>query len=390
MSACTTPSAERTGSSAADADHATRRQWAGRGRQEANRERLLEPRPRDLVGYRFAERESEGDVDEVDTGRVAHEISHLTARDPRRDLDDRNGAVGVRDQLGKGDPVAQPQYLDRAGSDAFRELELVAVGGRRVDVDPADAEADARRSQTVGERHHLGRATAGDHDPVHLGAFDESLEDALLLGGLRKGGVEVAVEVVVALDPEDTPLTARVCGLQDAGRPDGLERSPALDERADGGERRLRHAVLGERAAHDDLVSHPVRNSRADRRQPEALGHGCDDRNRAVGRDGQGSVDAVATRDLGDRIDVGEVDGLADVCSPQAECIGVAVDGDDADALLARLQDRATLVAPGADEEDGSSPRADASHRAGHGAEAGVEAGMPRVASGRSHSRSNG
>ena len=57
--------------------------------------------------------------------------------------------------------------------------------------------------------------------------------------------------------------------------------------------------------------------------------------------------------DLGDRVDVGEVDRLGDVGDLQPERVGVAVDGDDANALLARLQDRAPLVAPGADEEDG-------------------------------------
>ena len=54
-----------------------------------------------------------------------------------------------------------------------------------------------------------------------------------------------------------------------------------------------------------------------------------------------------------DRVDVGEVDRLGDVGDLQPERVGVAVDRDDADALLARLQDRAALVAPGADEEDG-------------------------------------
>ena len=95
----------------------------------------------------------------------------------------------------------------------------------------------------------------------------------------------------------------------------------------------------------------------------------------------------MATRDLGHGIDVGEVDGLADVCGLKPECVGVAVDGDDTDALLPRLQDRATLVAPGADEEDGL-------HRARMlddvTARPAAEAGTPRVASGRSRSRSSG
>ena len=227
-------------------------------------------------------------------------------------------------------------------------------------MDPADAEADARRPQPVGERHDLGRAAAGDHDPVHLGALDEPLEDALLLGRLRERRVEVAVEVVGALDPEDAALAARVGRLQHRGHAHRVERPPAFDERADGCERRLRHAFLREGAAHHDLVAHPLGDGCADRRQPEALRHGRDDRHGAVGRDGQRAVDAVAARDLGHRVDVGEVDGLADVGDLKPERVGVAVDRDDADALLARLQDRAALVAPGADEEDGLHSGADA------------------------------
>ena len=220
-------------------------------------------------------------------------------------------------------------------------------------MNPADAEPDARRAEAIGERHDLRRAATSDHDPVHLGAFDEPLEDALLLGGLGERRVQMPVEIVLALDPEDASLASRVGGLQDAGNPDRLERASALDERADRCERRLRYALLGERAAHDDLVAHPVGDGRTDRRQSEALRHRGDDRNRAIRRDGQRSVDVVTSRDFRDCIDVGEVDGLTDVGSLEAERVGVPVDRDDTDALFARLQDRAALVAPGADEKDG-------------------------------------
>ena len=57
--------------------------------------------------------------------------------------------------------------------------------------------------------------------------------------------------------------------------------------------------------------------------------------------------------DLGHRVDVGEVDRLRDVGDLKPERVRVAVDGDDPNALVARLHDRAPLVAPGADEEDG-------------------------------------
>ena len=241
------------------------------------------------------------------------EIGHLPSRDPRRHLDDGNGAVGMGDQLREGDPVAEAEHLDGAGGDALRELELIAVRRCRIDVDPADPEADPGRPQAVGERHDLGAAAAGDHDPVHLGALDEPLEDALLLGRLGQRRVEVAVEVVGALDPEDAALAARVGGLQHGGQPTVLERPPAFDEGTHGRKRRLRHTLLGKCAAHHDLVAHPLGDLGPDPRQAQALRHGRDDRDRAVGRHGQRAVDRMAASDVGDRVDVGEVDGLADV-----------------------------------------------------------------------------
>ena len=85
----------------------------------------------------------------------------------------------------------------------------------------------------------------------------------------------------------------------------------------------------------------------------QRLGHGRDDRDGPVGRDGEDAVDGVAAPDLGDRGDIREVDGLARVGDLQAEGVRIAVDCDDSEAELLRPQDRAALVAPGADEEDG-------------------------------------
>ena len=142
-------------------------------------------------------------------------------------------------------------------------------------------------------------------------------------------------------------------GFSTAGSPTVFSARRPSDERSHGSERRLRHAVIRKRAAHHDLVAHPLRHARADRGQAEALGHRRDDGNGAVGGDGQRAVDRVSPGDLGHRVDVGEVDRLRDVGDLKAERVGVAVDGDDANALVARLHDRAPLVAPGADEEDG-------------------------------------
>ena len=124
-------------------------------------------------------------------------------------------------------------------------------------------------------------------------------------------------------------------------------------QRAHRGELRLRDAVLGEPPAHRDLVRHQVRGLPADPGQAEILGDGRHDRDGPVGRDGEDAVDAVAAPDRGYRRGVGEVDDLADVGDPEPRCVRVAVDGDDANAELARALDRATLVPACADEQDG-------------------------------------
>ena len=94
-----------------------------------------------------------------------------------------------------------------------------------------------------------------------------------------------------------------------------------------------------------------MRDGGADRRQPEPLGHGGDDRHRPIRRDRERPVHAVAPRDVLHRVDVGEVDDLGYVGQRQARSRRVAVDRDDPEPALARLHDRAALVASRADEE---------------------------------------
>ena len=121
---------------------------------------------------------------------------------------------------------------------------------------------------------------------------------------------------------------------------------------ADRGEGRLRDPLLREPAAHRDLVRHPVRDLRPDRRQPEALGDGRDDRDGPIGRHRQRTVNSVTARDLFDGRDVREVDHLRDVRHPEPRGVGVPVDGHDPETALLRLQDRASLMSAGADEQD--------------------------------------
>ena len=70
-------------------DDAARGQRARLRGEEPDCERLREPGERDVVGDGLAERLPQRDLDEVDADRVAHEVGHLSARDARRDLDDR-------------------------------------------------------------------------------------------------------------------------------------------------------------------------------------------------------------------------------------------------------------------------------------------------------------
>ena len=96
------------------------------------------------------------------------EVGHLPARDPRRALDDDDAPVACRDQLREARSRPEAERVHGVRGDALRLLELLRRDRRRVDVDPADAEADPRRPQAVGERQRDRLAVARDHDPVHL------------------------------------------------------------------------------------------------------------------------------------------------------------------------------------------------------------------------------
>ena len=283
---------------------------------------------------------------------MTNEVGHLAAGDPCGDLDRGHLSVGRRDELRERDPVPEAERRDGPLGGPLGERELVRVDRRRVDVDPADAEADTRRPQPVGERQEAGLAAACHDDPVHLRAVDERLEDRLACGRLGERRVEMGLEVSGRLDPEETPLAAGVDRLQHGRKPDRGDRSAALGEAADRGERRLRDSLLRQRPPHGDLVGHAVRHLRPDGRQPEPLGHGCDDGNCPVGRDGERAVDLVPPRDLLDGVDVHEVDDLRHVGQGEPGRIRIPVDCDDAEAAVACLGDRAALVAPRADEED--------------------------------------
>ena len=219
---------------------------------------------------------------------------------------------------------------------------------------PPDAEADSRRAQPVRQRQQLDLSVARDRETVQLEPVVERLDNCLAAAGLRQRGVEVRVEIVRRIEPEDAALPARVGGLEHRGQAGRLQCRVLLAQPAQSCERRLRNAALREQAPHRDLVRHQVSGLRADPRQAERLGHSGDDRDRAVRGHGQHAVDFVPASGVGDGLDVGEVDDVPLVGRREAGRVRVAVDGDDAQAELARALDRTPLVPSRADHEDRS------------------------------------
>jgi hypothetical protein len=216
----------------------------------------------------------------------------------------------------------------------------------------SDAEAGVLGPQSVGETHEPGRPTARDDDRVHLRSLDEALEQRLPGGRLRERRMEVRLELSGLVDPEEPALALRVCGLEHCGQTDGVDCRPSLCEIPNGGERGLRQAFLGEGPTHRELVREPVRGVRSERRQAEPLGDSGDDRDRAVLRDGQQRVGAVAPCEALDRVDALDVGHLCDVRVGEPGGGGIVVDGDDAVPELTRVEDRGTLVASRAEQED--------------------------------------
>jgi hypothetical protein len=224
-------------------------------------------------------------------------------------------------------------------------------------VDPADAEADPGRAQPVGERERDRLAVARDHDPVHLGSVDEPLEDRFAGRRHRERFVQVGFDVVERVDAEDAALPARVGRLQHRGHAHLVERAVPLRQLPQRCEAGLRHARLGETAAHRHLVRHQMRRLAADARQPEALGDRRDRRHRAVGRHGEHAVDLQPADRFQHCVGIGVVDDSGDVCLGEPERIGIPVDGGDAQPELLRTLDRAPLVSARADEQDRSQGR---------------------------------
>ena len=94
-----------------------------------------------------------------------------------------------------------------------------------------------------------------------------------------------------------------------------------------------------------------MRRLRPDTGQPEHLRDLGDDGHSAVGGEGHHAASTVTAPNLGDGLDVSEVDDLADIGDGKAGRGIVAVDGDHAGAKLSNALERASLVASGPDEQ---------------------------------------
>ena len=156
------------------------------------------------------------------------------------------------------------------------------------------------------------------------------------------------------IDPEDPALAARVRRLEHRGEADLVGCAPPLRQRPQRREPRLRHALLGEPPPHRDLVRHQVGRLDADPRQPACLRDRGDHRHGAVGGHGQHAVDSARPRRPQARRRRPRSRPRT-ACRPRASpsASGFRSTASDAQPELLRPQDRAPLVAPRADEEDG-------------------------------------
>ncbi len=252
-------------------------------------------------------------------------------------------------------PSRSPSARTDVDRDSLRPLELLGGDRGRVDVHPADAEADSRRPQPVRERQQRRLAPARDHDPVHLDSLDERLDHRFVRRRLRR-----ALPRGRARPPLRSPRGRPPAGRRSrrasstAGSP-GASRAHAAMSSCDANrsERRLRDigSLRGRRASRACASSgarcrfrfQAARVSPPRRRRPAPRGRPRRSRPRPHRCWRATSVTAATSV---------KSTTVGDVGRSQARRLGVPVDRDDAQSLRACVLDRAALVAPGADEED--------------------------------------
>ena len=261
---------------------------------------------------------------------------------------------GAAISCGNAIPVRRPSACTVCTAIALRHRQLLRRDRRRVDVDPPDAEPDARRPHPVGERQQDPLAVARDHDAVHLRAVDVLLEDRLAAsatrrapragdGRRRRATRRGTRRAGLRCRPASAPPGSRLRRPRDASRTSvrtAAKRGCGTPASAS----RRRIAILWVIKC---AVSVPIPG------RPRASAT-------AATTGTARSADTVSTpsickprRRLQHGRDVGEVDDLRDVRLGEPRRVGIPVDGRDAKAELLRPENRAALVAACTDEENG-------------------------------------
>ena len=144
-------------------------------------------------------------------------------------------------------------------------------------------------------------------------------------------------------DPIHAPLAARIDRLQHRRNPDRLQLPPRLDRAAQLGESRLGDPVLVQACTHRRLIGHHPGRRRPDPGQAEPLRDRRRDRNRPIGRDRDDRIDPIATGDIDNASEVGEIDRFSNISRSQAHRLRISIDGNHRVAGRARLPNRGEL-----------------------------------------------
>ena len=222
-------------------------------------------------------------------------------------------------------------------------------------MDPADAEADAGRTQPVRERHER-RLSASRAITIPFSSMPSTNasriasrvgDSAIASSRSRSSSSRLSMRKTARCPPESTGFRPRGTGpLRVRRRRRCCERRPRegrlREARARRATRRIASLCVSRCAVAD-----------ADSRQAELLRDSGDDRDGAVGRDREHAVDPMRRATSSDRVNVREVDDLGDVGREQTWRLARSGRPRRREGRGARVLDRAPLMAPRADEEDG-------------------------------------
>ena len=321
--------------------------WRKRGRHE-------------LVGQLLAERHAQLHLDQVDADRVPHEVGHLPAGDARGALDDDDAAVRRR----RSAAGTRSRSRGRAPARCARRSAPTPRAGRRRP-SPGRRGSSRRRSRCPAGRSR-SESVSVHASPSRAITIPFISVPSTYSSRIASCVGDAASASCRCASMSSTDSTRKIprwppesAGFSTAGKPDLVGGAPPLRELPQRGEPRLRHALPRRAAA----ASRPCASSGAPSRPRSRAGPRASAIAATTGT--ARSAETVSTPSivspaiaLDHRVDVGEVDHEPAVGLGEPERVGVAVDRDHAQAELLGPQDRAPLVAPGADEEDGLHGRA--------------------------------